>query len=1141
MQQLQEVDLLCIQEHWLFQFELKFLEDFHQNFECHSKAVDMDDPIPPIQKPRGYAGTGILYKSNIKVKKLKDGDHRICCLEVLGEQPTIVVSVYMPAKGSKARDEEFEITLAGLEEVISRYKQSHQLIIAGDFNASLKTKSPDARDQKFSKFVVNNLLSISADHPDTPTYLKPDGTECSSLDYILVTEEASTRNTQVKLTATNTSDHRPVHTEYALPPGYVNLSGKPKVTTSEKNPAQKKAKGWKKVDTDEYRRITEREIESLNFTAPKSSWEASNMLKKISNILTACKDALTPSTCRRHRKPTSQLSWTPAIKLALSEQKKHFYLWKEAGRPNDKNHPLVIAKQEAKKRFRSEQRKQNASKFNEDMKEIAEAKAMDSRIFHRLVKLRSHTKVAPKVTELIVDGQKYTGDEVACGWYKHFSKLAKPEETNDEPGPEWRRDVLHITDICDKQEKLGPVSRNDVTAAIKDLNKNKANDINGLAAEHLQFCSSKIITILTDVINFFRLAGYLPDQHKVGKLFPVYKKLQPENPFNHRGITVLGIFSKVYEKLLKPSSDPILLPTQNKLQRGFTDDTSPLLAGLMLQEQIYEAIESGSQLFITMLDVKTAFDVVWHDSLLRKIYIDGIQGGLWLNIRSLYMGAQTAISWAGKLTECFPVLQGVRQGAVMSSDLYKRYNNPLLNMLSDSGLGGHIGNTPLQSPTCADDIALCGNDRIEMQSMIDVVHKYSLQEKYETQARKSAVLAINSPHPLHPDSFLMGESQIPTVEIAEHLGVLRDSTGGPNAQIQNNVKKARGAAYSLMGAGLHGKNGLPQDTCLHLYKIHILPVLTYGLGIFSLKEKSLEPLEHFQKTMIKQIISLADNVADPAVNILSGIPPVEFEVHRQALGYLGSIARKDSSAEYSVAKRQLIMKNVNSPSWFNYIKSVCIKYDLPTPREVLDQKPTKSKWKHQVNSAVTKYWKHRLVKEASGYPSLKFLNIHQFIIGKPHTIIRFNTTLRCDIIKCKIKLSFVTGTYSLQAHRSKFNQFDVKPTCLLCDEGPETREHFLTTCEKLDAYRSIYTDKIRDVLSKNLGSSDIDDIMNSREGLTQLLMDCTSDVITSDYPLLSEDARELELLSQKLIYALHLTRKRMLSILAPLHRRKAPK
>ncbi len=84
-----------------------------------------------------------------------------------------------------------------------------------------------------------------------------------------------------------------------------------------------------------------------------------------------------------------------------------------------------------------------------------------------------------------------------------------------------------------------------------------------------------------------------------------------------------------------------------------------------------------------------------------------------------------------------------------------------------------------------------------------------------------------------------------------------------------------------MGAGMHGKNGLPQDTCIHLYKIHLLPILTYGLGIFSLSENDLRPLEFFQKTMLKQIISLADNVADPAVHILSGI---KFEVHRQAQG-----------------------------------------------------------------------------------------------------------------------------------------------------------------------------------------------------------------------------------------------------------------
>ncbi len=148
---------------------------------------------------------------------------------------------------------------------------------------------------------------------------------------------------------------------------------------------------------------------------------------------------------------------------------------------------------------------------------------------------------------------------------------------------------------------------------------------------------------------------------------------------------------------------------------------------------------------------------------------------------------------------------------------------------------------------------------------------------------------------------------------------------------------------------------LPQDTCIHLYKIYILPVLTYGLGIFSMKEDDIKPINQFQKNLLKQLLSLADNVAHPTVHLLSGIPPVEYEIHRQALGFLGSVARKESSVEYSVGKRQLIMKTSKSPSWFNHMKDVCIKYDLPSPREILDMKMTKNKWKFLVKSAVTNY------------------------------------------------------------------------------------------------------------------------------------------------------------------------------------------
>ncbi len=135
------------------------------------------------------------------------------------------------------------------------------------------------------------------------------------------------------------------------------------------------------------------------------------------------------------------------------------------------------------------------------------------------------------------------------------------------------------------------------------------------------------------------------------------------------------------------------------------------------------------------------------------------------------------------------------------------------------------------------------------------------------------------------------------------------------------------------------------------------------------------------------------------------------------------------------------------------------------------------------------------------------------------------------------KLHIITGTYLLQAQRSRFNQFDVKPTCLLCNTESENREHFLTSCESLAGHRAIYTEQLSNILANNLDKSQTDRIMNSCEELTQLIMDCTTDTITSVVPIPRKVTREIEQLTQRLIYALHLTRKSMLALIAPLHRR----
>ena len=113
--------------------------------------------------------------------------------------------------------------------------------------------------------------------------------------------------------------------------------------------------------------------------------------------------------------------------------------------------------------------------------------------------------------------------------------------------------------------------------------------------------------------------------------------------------------------------------------------------------------------------------------------------------------------------------------------------------------------------------------------------------------------------------------------------------GNTTTNVDENIKKARRSAYGLFSSGFHGYNGLDVDTMLHLYKIYILPVLLYGLELILPQGPQLEQLEIAQKRLLKQILALPNSVADIAVYILTGILPIEAQMHIRALGlYLPS-------------------------------------------------------------------------------------------------------------------------------------------------------------------------------------------------------------------------------------------------------------
>ena len=76
---------------------------------------------------------------------------------------------------------------------------------------------------------------------------------------------------------------------------------------------------------------------------------------------------------------------------------------------------------------------------------------------------------------------------------------------------------------------------------------------------------------------------------------------------------------------------------------------------------------------------------------------------------------------------------GVRQGGILSTDLYKLYTciNPLLDRLQDVGIGLKIGNINVNNTGCADDITLLSTQLSDAQIMVNMALDFANLEGYE--------------------------------------------------------------------------------------------------------------------------------------------------------------------------------------------------------------------------------------------------------------------------------------------------------------------------------------------------------------------------------------------------------------------------
>lgn len=163
------------------------------------------------------------------------------------------------------------------------------------------------------------------------------------------------------------------------------------------------------------------------------------------------------------------------------------------------------------------------------------------------------------------------------------------------------------------------ISSIEILNIIKHFKDDVACGFDKISVKVLKNIAPYIIQPLAYIYNLSIKIGVFPDRLKIAIVKPLYKGGDKENVNNYRPISMLGSFSKIFEKIIKFRLIDYL--EKNSLlsnnQYGFRPNRSTEDALYVVTEFISTALDKGDKTLGIFLDLAKAFDTVDHNILFK--------------------------------------------------------------------------------------------------------------------------------------------------------------------------------------------------------------------------------------------------------------------------------------------------------------------------------------------------------------------------------------------------------------------------------------------------------------------------------------------------------------------------------------------
>lgn len=796
-------------------------------------------------QPRWTSGVGFVIKQSLTsaVKRWMPINDRICAI-IIRARPFHLCIVNIHSPSNDADDKVKEDFYSEVEKVLNDLPRSHIRILIGDMNAkigqetcyrpTIGKESLHVNSNENGEKLINLAMSMGMTISSTyfprkqihkQTWTSPDGVTRNQIDHVLISNSHKSSIQQVRSYrgADIDSDHFLVIVKMKL-----RLS-----TKRYKDNASTKPYNHALLKSESIRsKFEQATSHALNSPLEPSNDTIEGLWSRIKETLVTTANKVVGPRHKGKAKPWFDEECTRALKKRQETRLK----WLRNGSPQNEQQYREIRKATTKL-FR--QKKRTHQKGIVSAMEEAKGKP---RIFYQLAKFAKGSFPTKLIS--IKDKNGDLSTEQAAIFGEYFDQLLN---SADPP------DINQSTDEVQTQYRNGAdvsvLQLEEVEQALTFLKSNKAPGLSNLSAELLRAGGSALALNLWQLLTRIWTDNNIPTDWSKAIVCPIFKKGDPTEVANYRGISLLEIGFKVLTTIinnrLKPLTDDIVGDYQSGFTRG-RSTTDHIFALRIVMEKYYEFNIDLHMLFV---DFRQAYDSINREVLWQALDELLIPGKYIQLIRSCYAETHCVIRVNGQYSQPFEVKNGLRQGDPLAPLLFNLALEWIMRKVRAPPPMQLVGNQSVLA--FADDVVILGNTVNEMSNTAKSFIRAGELIGLKVNEGKTKYMHLSKDkipflNPIKIDHFTFQ-----AVASFRYLGSTLTYNNDISKEVNERLTNASKSFYSM--AHLFSSRLLSTKTKISLYKTLLRPILIYGCESWSTPISIEQRIADFERKILRKI------------------------------------------------------------------------------------------------------------------------------------------------------------------------------------------------------------------------------------------------------------------------------------------------